>query len=319
MAIIQGIRGAGNGLAANQKRDIWKTLMVLKPYNTPLSQFIIFGRKPSKPVFNKTGTFSWMEDTLLPHDTTTTAAITAVSGQLTLNATNCADFSIFNVDDLVLITETSKMGIVVSTTSTTAVLENPDGTALTDLTSGHYITILTSMNSENALQRTAYTTQEVEKTNRLTIMSDTVSVTNREEAGQSYTNGLSLAEQIQKKMEEMKFQFERLALLSLTSGLATTTDSMVKSWGQGALGTFTTHASTYTTTTEAGLDTWLEAVGKQGSTSRLLLAGSTVYFDIQKIIKAKYGTLPTNQIVKKYGVDLTTYKHGYLNVNLVEV
>ena len=71
MAIITGIRGAGNGVSANQKPDIWQSLMILKPYETPAMQFAFFSGKKTKEVSNKMGKYSWFEKKTFPDSTTT--------------------------------------------------------------------------------------------------------------------------------------------------------------------------------------------------------------------------------------------------------
>jgi len=317
--IVSGVRGAGNGLAANQKPDVWTALKVLEPYNSPAMQFVFFGKKRQKPVTNKQGKYSWFEDELFPNNTTISVQIVASSGKLTLTNTNVANVSIFAVDDLVLIEDNDEMARVESVATNTAVLSAPDGSNLssTSATTGGYIHILASFNSEDAGLRTAMSTKEVEKTNYLTIMSATVSNTGRDQAGEAYTDGLTHEEQVQKKMKEMKFQFERLALLSITSGNANSSGSLVKTWGKGLQGLLTSNLTTYTTLTEAIFDGWLKNVGAKGTQRKTLYCGSDVFYKIQDIIKAKLGSFANNQVPTSYGIKVNRYIYGPVTADLI--
>lgn len=317
MSIIQGVRGAGVGNSANQKVDVWKSLMVLKPYNTPLTQYAFMGGKPAKAVANPRGKFSWFEDEFLPHQTATSDGITASGATLTLTTSNVGAINFFNSDDLVLTEETEEMFYVSSVSSTQVVLTTVNGGNATNLTSGHNVKILASVRSEDATQRTAYDTQETEVYNYLTIMDATVSQTNREIAGENYTDGLSFAEKIAKKQEEMKLQFERLAFLSKSAGTISQSSNMIKSYGKGALGFITTNVSDYgSALSESAFDSFLQDVGAKGSMRRDLYCGSDLYYPIQSLIKAKIGSLP--QVTKgAYGVDITKYHYGGLTINLI--
>lgn len=316
--IIQGQRGAGNGLAANQKPDIWKAMGLLEPYNYPATQYLFFGSKPQKPVRNKKGKYSWMEDELLPHNVTVSVAVTASAGKLTLTNVNVDLVDAFTVNDLVYIEDNDEMGIVESTATNQAVLSAPDGTNLSSITgTGGIIKILASMFTEGSAAPISKTTEEVEVSNYLTIMKATVSSTGRDQAGESFTDGTSQAEQVSKKMKEMKFQFERLAFLSMSSGNASSAGALVQTWGKGLLGMLTSNIQTTATLSESTFDTWLQLIGQKGSPNKLIYAGSARYYEIQDIIKAKLNGLTGNTVITKYGVDVTKYKYGHLNIDLV--
>ena len=69
--VISTVRSSAVGvLAANQKPDIDTVLRLIKPYQTPLMQWLFFSNKQSKVVLNANAKFSWFEDEYLPHQTT---------------------------------------------------------------------------------------------------------------------------------------------------------------------------------------------------------------------------------------------------------
>jgi len=321
MSLISGTRGAGNGLAANQQVDVWKTLMLVEPYNTPVMQYTFMGNKPAKPVYNPQGKYSWMEDEFPGHIATTTANVTASSGTLTLTSgthLSADDFALFRTDDLVIINNAAngdQMGYVSAKTSTKVTFTATSG-SLSDVAKDDTIHILSNFNSEDASKISGLDTVESEVYNYLTIMSDTVGMTGREEAGRHYSSGLSFAEKLQKKQKEMKLRFERLALLSLNAGKTSAT--MVKSWGRGALGTFTTNLTDYGSALSlSSLDTFMKNIGAKGSTRRTIYAGTNVYYAIQSIVRDKIGSLPS--VVKgAFGVNIMTVYYGDLELTLIK-
>lgn len=320
-SVISGMRGAGNGLTANQKPDVWTALGLLKPYMSPALQFLFFGPRPAKKVINKVGKFSWMEDEFVPHNFSMIAEVT-LSTTYTLTAPThilASEINAFNVDDLVLLEDVDRMGIVTSNDGTDVVISKIGSEAVFsgNLSLGSVVKIIASMNAEDASKRTAISTKEIEVYNYLTIMSETVANTGRDQAGEAYTDGLSHAEQVQKKMEEMKFKFERLAMLSLTAGNATSAPSMVKTWGKGLLGMLTTNSVSYSTVGETGLDAFIAQVGEKGDPNRTFYLGSTLYYAIQSVIKAKLSLSGVNQIITNYGVKVVPYVYGPNNIKFV--
>jgi hypothetical protein len=316
--IISGVRAAGNGLAANQKPDIDSTLRVLQPYQTPLTQFMFFGNKTSMPVINKHGKFSWFEDELYPYQALVTAAITESSG-LTLDAAHCANFAYFKLNDLVYIEETDEMAKVTTyTAGTSCVLTHVDGsstlTSLADTTA--YLKIIGSVNSENGSIPTAQSTEEVEKYNYLTIMSESVASTGRDQAGENYTDGTSHDEQVQKKMLESKIKTERFFMLSRSAGLVTTS-GIDTSYGKGMLGFYTSNLTDYSGALDE--DTWddhLSTILNKGTNMRDHYCGGQQYMDLQKIVKDKIGNL-NGSYTTAYGVRYTQYIHAKGDVRII--
>lgn len=156
-------------------------------------------------------------------------------------------------------------------------------------------------------KRTAYSTKEIEKYNYLTIFSETVGLSGREQAGEAYTNGLDFAGQLQKKMEEMKLQFERNFIYSLTYGRDTSTG---RTYGQGFLGRYTTNVSAYSgSLSEEKWEDHLQAVYAKGSNNRIHFCGSDQLRQIQKFIKerVKVELSPNQSVLKKYGITVLDY------------
>ncbi len=320
--IISGQRGGGNTLAANQKPDIWSTLGLLEPYSTPATQFLFFGSKRQKSVMNKQGKYSWMEDELFPHQAEVAVDVSAGSDEYALTSTNVPLVAIFTVNDLVMLEQTDELMYVSAAAATTATLASPSGaTVTTTLTAAgvNGLKILGSFFTEGSAQPVAESTKEIEVTNYLTTMKKTVSTTGRDQAGEAFTDGLSQAEQAQKAMKEMKFQFERLAMISPSSGNASSAGALVQTWGKGLLGMLTTNSQTTTTAnlTEALLDTFLAAIGEKGSPNKILYCGSDKYYKIQTLMKAKIVPNLSNAIMTKYGVEVIRYKYGHLSIDVI--
>jgi hypothetical protein len=320
-SVIQGARGAGNGLAANQKPDVWGALGILEPYNYPATQYLFFGSKKQKEVKNKSGKFSWMEDELFPHNTTVAVAITASGGNLALTNVNVANVNIFNVNDLVIVEANDEMARVSAIGTNSATLTAADGSSsLASISgTGSYIKILASMFAEGSTAPTAFSTKEVEVHNHLTIMKKAITTTGRDQAGEAFTDGLSHAEQVQKVMKEMKFQLERITMLSLESGNAASAGSLVQTYGKGLLGMLTSNIQTtaYGSLTETLLDTFAKLVGAKGSQNKIVYAGSNRFHEIQTILKAKYNSLPANIVATKYGVKVIQYIFGTTTLDLI--
>lgn len=319
---LTAVQASYNQLSGQQKPDIDSVLKLLEPYQTPLMQFLFFSNKSSSPVINKTGKFSWFEDELFPHQTTVLVAITA-STTLTLSATNTTDRTIFNLYDIVYIEATDEMAYVSSVTGgggSDIVLTHIDGSSsLTSVsTVGSYLKIIGSNLLENNTQRTPFATKSIEKYNYLTIFSDTVGMTNRAQAGKDYTDGTDFAGQLQKKMKEMKFQFERNFMFSLSAG--NTAGTTGRSYGQGFLGRVTTNVSTYTgDLTEDQWDTHLKTVFAKGSNMRYHFCGSNQLEAIQKFIKERYqvNVEPSKEVMKKYGIAVFDYTSVFGQVKII--
>uniref|UniRef100_A0A6H1ZV58 Putative structural protein n=1 Tax=viral metagenome TaxID=1070528 RepID=A0A6H1ZV58_9ZZZZ len=313
--VISGLRASDTVLAANIKPDIDSVLRKLLPYQVPLFKYLFLSGKKSKPVYDKTGKFQWFEDELYPHQTDVILAISLTSGTLVLTNTNVTNAKIFNTDDLVYIEANDELAYVSASTpaTPTCTLTHVDGsTTLTAITgTGSYMKIIGSNMGESDGARTARTTKEVNKSNYLTIFSETISNTGRDQAGKAYTDGLSHAEQVKKKMVEMELMYERFFFLSISSGIRTGTANDA-SYGKGLKGFFTTYISSYTgALTEAAWDAHLSSVLEKGSGEKVHYCGGDQFNELTKIVKDKMGSLGSTGIIpKKYGARLTHYIHA---------
>jgi hypothetical protein len=154
--VISTVRSSAVGvLAANQKPDIDTVLKLIKPYQTPLMQWLFFSNK-EKSSSKCNSKFSWFEDEYLPHQTDILAAITLSSTYyLNLTSTNCTDVSFFKLYDLVYLEYTDELAFVSTVTSSTDItLTKVHATIPTALTAiaaggiGSYVKIVGSWNLE---------------------------------------------------------------------------------------------------------------------------------------------------------------------------
>lgn len=320
---LQVVRSSGAMLAANQKPDIDTVLRVLEPYQTPILQYMFFSGKTSKPVRNQAGKFDWFEDELFPHQTTilSTLALAGTSPDTLVVTAADADITMLKLGDLVYVEYYDEMLYVsAQTVGTSATLAHPDGTtaptAWAAAAVGSYIKVIGSMFDENSGVPLSLSTQEINVYNRLTIFNESVKSTGRQQAGDSWTDGTTHDEQVAKKMKEMKLQYERNFIYSLSTGVVTT-NSIQRTYGKGLLGFITTNAQDYAgTLTEEVWDDYLTAVLAKGSDQRTHYCGNAQFNDIQKIVKDKLGNFPPVQKTA-YGVRFHTYIHGMGDVNIV--
>lgn len=318
--INKGNLGTASLNQASVVPDIEKVLQILKPYQTPLLQFLWFGKRDAKEVKNAYAKFSWFENEFYPHQTNITAAISSsgTPATLTLASSNCGAYTIFNLDDIVLIEETEQMAFVSAINSSQAVLTHIDGTSnLTSLENlGGYIKIIGSRNSENNGVRTAVTTREIEKFNYLTIFSESIATTGRQQAGEYYTDGTDHAALVAKRIEEMKLQAERYFMFAPSQGYATSGNYRT-TWGHGFLGRVTSNVNTYTgTLSETVFDDHLMEVFEKGSNYKIHLCGSNQLKDINAFIKSRYELVP-DPVTKVYGVDLREYITPFGKIGIV--
>lgn len=317
--LVSGVRSSSNANSNNQLRDVERILQVLKPYQTPFLQLLWFGGRPAKPVVNATGKFEWFEDTLFPHQTTVKLAITASGSPATLSltATNCTDITVFGVGDVVLIEETDQMAVVTSHNGTTVVLTHIDGsTSLTSLAVvGSVFKVIGNQNNEYNGVRTGKSTTEVEQYNYLTIQTESVGTTGRNQAGSAYTNGLTHPEMVAKKIEEMKLTMERNMLFSNSRGYKTV-DGYRHTWGNGFLGRVTSNVNGYSTLDQATFDAHFQEVFAKGSNRRIHMCGSNQLVAVNKIVKDLYQVVP-NPSVSAFGVNITEYITPFGTVAIV--
>lgn len=323
--VVSTVRSSATALAANTKPDIDSVLRLIKPYQTPLMQWLFFSNKQSKVVLNKNSKFSWFEDEYLPHQTTVTAAVNLTDTYyLNLTSSNCADVSFFKLYDLVYIEANDELAFVSTVTSSTDItLTKVHATIPTALTAiaasdiGSYVKIVGSWNLENNEKTTSLTTQEVEVYNYCTIFNEGIGSTGRDQAGENYTDGKTHDEEVMKKMEEMKLMYERNFLFSNVAATTGTTTATKKTIGKGLKGFFTSNAVSYAgAISEVGLDNFFSQVFAKGSQNRTFVVGNNLFNGIAKIAKDKQGSFPS-VIDSSYGGRVNTYIHGMGDVKIV--
>lgn len=304
--VVSGVRSSQSYPAAQLKPDIERALFLLEPYQTPFLQFLFFSAGvKQKKVINKTGKYSWFEDEYFPHQAALTAAFTApgaATGDLTI-----ANYAYFKQNDIILIEDSDQMAYVTATpsSSTVAISSLDASTNLLAAANGTNVKILGNLNNEYAGTPTAMSTQAVEKNNYLTIFTEAVATTGRDEAGEAWTDGETHDEQVEKKIKELKLKVERFFMLSTATPATRTVSSYLWTYGNGALGRITTNVSTYT----AGAMTlaqwnahWLKVFAK-GSKRRIHYVGSQQLSDINAMIADKV-QLKEN-ITTEFGVQMS--------------
>ena len=323
--VVSTVRSSATALAANTKPDIDTVLRLIKPYQTPLMQWLFFSNKQSKVVLNKNGKFSWFEDEYLPHQTDVTAAISLSSTYyLNLTSSNCTDVSFFKLYDLVYIEANDELAFVSTVTSSTDItltkVHSTIPTALTAIAAsgiGSYVKIVGSWNLENNEKNTSVTTEEVEVYNYCTIFNEGIGTTGRDQAGQNYTDGKTHDEEVMKKMEEMKLQYERNFLFSNVAVTTGTTTATKKTTGKGLKGFFTTNAVSYSgAITQAALDAFFTKVFAKGDMQRTFVVGNGLFNGIAKIATDKQGSFPS-VIDSSFGGRVNMYLHGMGDVKIV--
>ena len=325
-AVIDGVRSSVDGvLAANQRPDIDTVLRLIKPYQTPLTQWLFFSSKQSKVVLNKNSKFSWFEDEYLPHQTDIIAAL-AVTGTYLLNftTTEATDVSFLKLNDLVYVEPTDELLYVSVVTSTTDVtLRSPTTTttvptAITAGMIGGKLKVVGSWNLENNSTPSFLSTQEVEKYNYCTIFLEGVASTGRDQAGKNYTDGKTHDEEVMKKMEEMKLQYERNFLFSNEAlTVVSPTTATQRTLGMGLKGFLTSNAVSYSgAISDVGLNAFFAQVFAKGDMKRTFVVGNDLFNGITKIATDKQGSFPS-VIDSSYGGRVNMYLHGMGDVKIV--
>jgi len=324
--VISTVRSSAAGvLAANQKPDIDNVLRLIKPYQTPLMQWLYFSNKQSKVVLNKDSKFSWFEDEYLPHQTDILTAINLTSTYyLNLTSTTCTDVSFFKLNDLVYLEYTDELAFVSTVASSTDItLTKVHATIPTALTAiaaggiGSYVKIVGSWNLENNEKTTSITTEEVEVFNYCTIFNEGIGTTGRDQAGQNYTDGKTHDEEVMKKMEEMKLMYERNFMFSNVAVTTGSTTAAKKTVGKGLKGFFTTNADDYSgAITDVALDPHFSKVFTKGDSQRTMVVGNRLFAGIAKIAKDKQGDFPS-VIDSSYGGRINTYIAAEGDVKIV--
>lgn len=325
--IVSTVRSSATALAANQKPDIDTVLRVLKPYQTPLMQWLFFSNKQSKVVLNANSKFSWFEDEYLPHQTTisTASSITLTSTYyLNLTSSNCDAVDMFKLYDLVYIEATDELAFVSTVASSTDItLTKVHATIPTALTAipansdGTYVKIVGSWNLENNEKTTSLTTEEVEVFNYCTIFNEGIGTTGRDQAGVNWTDGKTHDEEVMKKMEEMKLMYERNFLFSNVAVTTGTTTATKKTVGKGLKGFFTSNATSYSgDISKTALDNFFTSVFAKGDMKRTFVVGNNLFNGITKIATDKQGNFPS-VIDSSFGGRVNMYLHGMGDVKIV--
>jgi hypothetical protein len=315
--VLTGVDSAASGVAANQMPDVDRVLFLLKPYQYPIFQWIYFAQgKKAQAVTNEKGKFTWFEDGFVGHQTTLAGAGIA-GGATSEDNIGLTDSDIFAEGDIIFVDLTEEMVRVDSTASSQVDITKMGSGNITAATTG-YVRKIGSYNSEYELARAPVSTKEEELYNYLTIFNESVAQTGRRQAGKNWTDGKTFADQVQKKIEEMKFMYERNLIFSTDKGITTTTTTdgtFDITWGEGFLGRYTTNKVGYSTLTETAFDAYLETIFAKGNSVKMHIAGASQITAINKIIKDRYKVEP-RPIVTKYGIRLAQYitPFGDLNV-----
>jgi len=315
-AVKTGPQSSYNALAANQMPDIDKFLYLIEPYQSEMFNKLYFSQKSKQEkVINQNGKFSVMEDEYVPHMTTLTNITGGATSEDNITVT---DATWIQADDILLVEATEELVRVDSIASSQVDITSLDGGNITAATTG-YIRKVGSYVHEYSGIRTFVHTQEIEYYNYLTIFSESVASTGRQQAGETYTNGKSHKDQVKKKVTEMKVMFERNFKFSTEKGTGTATGSDSNTyrvtWGEGFLGRVSTNRDAYTTLDEAAFDAYFGLVFGKGSRTKDHYAGTNQALAINKIVKDKYAIDP-KPITTTYGVDLSQYRLPMGTMNL---
>ncbi len=309
MSVIQGAITSATAVAANQMPDIDKVLYLLKPYQTPVLQWLYFsqGRNKAEKIINSSGKFYWFEDENYPYMTTLDTAFSSVEASSTDNV-NFGDKTMFNEGDIVLIESSEQLVYVDSVDGGEVDITTLSGNNIADASANTHVKIIGSLNYEFDGARTAVATQETEMYNYASVFSETVSTSGRYQAGEQYTDGRTHKEQVRKRIEEMKSQVERNFLFSTERGSKLNSTSKYRAtYGYGALGFISTNKTSYAgTLSESAFDNYLKSVFAKGSNIKRHYAGASQIQAINKIVKDLYQVTDTDN-TSEYGAALNTY------------
>lgn len=311
--------GAGSGvvLAANVKPDISTFLKVLEPYQRPFTNFLLLSKKKSKVVESEYAKYEWMEQSFYPSKTSVSAAITLTSTTLVLTASNVADRTIFNLQDIVKIEETGEMAYVSSVTAgggSDVVLTHMDGTTtLTALTvgTGYSIRIIGTRTFEFGGRMVYKALQEVEVYNYLNEFKKTVRTSGRQQAGKTWSNGKSHADRVKQATKELQLQIERYFFFANQRGYATS-DNERTTWGYGLDGFLSSNVTPYTgILTEAQFRSYLKPIFEKGSGKKIHFCGTDQRDEIDTFMSAKYQVTQAPKetaLFNEFGYSSKTYQ-----------
>lgn len=316
--IKTGISNADAQLAGNVKPHILRAMAWLKPYQAPISQFLLWSNRKSVECNSKYGKLEWAENEFYPHKVGVTADITGGS-TLTLTSSNVDHKEYFQLDDNVFIEATQQMGYISSITAgggSDVVITPWSGTLSTvPYTSGTLIKIIGNARIENNTIPTPKYTQEVLKYNYNQIFTYSVGMTGRDDSGDTFTDGTSMKERTAQKMEEMRFDIERALIYNLGSYRIGSGDN-AKTMTKGLLGWVTTNVSTITgALTEDQFDNFLYPVFSKGSRYRQLHCGGGALQAINKFIKDKQKF--EGNTTTEWGINILKYHHAIGEVEII--
>lgn len=305
--VVSGVRSSASYLATQLRPDVDPILRILRPYRTPAFQFLFFskGAKQYK-VLAKTGKHAWFEDELYPYQTTVVSTFTApgaVTGTIILT-----NPEYLQANSVILLEDTGTMAyLTAAPTGTSCPISSLDATTLLGgASAGSKVKIFITQANEYGGVPVSRSTQAVEKYNYCTIMAESVSTTGRDESGQAWTDGETHDEQVQKKIEEMKFTFERMNMLANNSPIARqlSVGGVTYLWtmGEGLVHRITTNKIPYTkgAMTEGQWNKYITQVTEKGSDFRIHYAGTQQILDINAWIGAKVHLV--ENVTHEYGV-----------------
>ena len=273
-------------LSTNQMPDNDRMLYLLKPYQTPIFQWLYFSEDKAEVVINENGLFNWFEDEFVAHQVTLDGS--GITGGAATEAIGIVSAAWINVGDIFIDEANDELVYVTVVTSATAItIGTLDGGNLSASAAAGGLKKLGSRNNEFATARTAISTKEILVNNYLNIHSETVTTSGRYQAGEKYTNGKTHDDQVQKKVEEMKYEFERMTIHSPSSGTATDASKYRFTWGKGFNGLITTNRTNYTagSLTQANLDAFFKTNFAKGSGSKRMYCGSNLIQEISNLVR----------------------------------
>ena len=300
MAIVVGARTSANTTATNQAIDMDKVMGYIQDYQTPVNQFFIMNKSASKSVINKKGKFEWHEKSPLARSFVLAAALTGggTTGTITLAA---GDSGILRLGDTIFFDTTGDMVIVYgSADPTTSATVRKIGTGnITTVASGSTARIISPAKTESYTRQTAVTNNADNKYGYLQIGLDSISMSGREDAGDSYTDGESFSDLVKEKMEEIKKYDERKFLYNGAAYLDTSNNI---GYSAGAKGVITSNVDYMTGDVDFDeIDGILEKVFAKNDGGQIVGYGGTKFMGkLSKILGEKFA-YNTNDIIKVFG------------------
>ena len=298
--------------STEQMPDNDRILYFLYRHQFPLFQKMYFSTgKASKPVVNSAGLFNWWEDELYP---SSTAISSITGGSATENIESVITTAFIQPNDILLVESTLQLVYCTTITTHTTISSMNGSTAIT-ASSATYLRKVGVLDHEFAGARAAVATKPVQSSNYLTKFSESVAFSGRQSAGQTYTDGTTFKEQVEKKIWEMKEFYENNFTFSTESGTKSISATVSPyaaanyraTYGKGALGMITTNVIGYVTANEDYWDSFFSTLfNTGGSRMKTLYFGTNLGNNFGKIIKQKYAVNPT-PITTQYGVNLNRW------------